>query len=710
MGLSAACYLLSALVLASGLVVNPWAGRLYRAQSVNYEDVMLGYFFCSVGLAALLALCGFLLTQHRTERRVNLSVLATTVALLVLADRMVLAWVGLPYWIVDPEIHYRHRPGVTRTWLAGNPSTAADLGIGDRLIHFNAYGHHDDDFPREKPAGEFRGLLIGDSIVMGHGVDKDEAFTNRLEGLLRDFGGGHSSYQIINTGVQGYATSQELRILEESLAFDPDFIAIGFAVNDVTRPFRRGAETTTAPHLLISQLAGVSHASTLLRYALNETGFGRLVQVWRQDIFRQGGEDSWTLEVRALSEAERDDPGFREGWDIVLSDLKKMYGLARERGIPVVLLIFPETHQLFAEGMQKPQEILLAHAREQGVDCIDLAGVVEQWLRRDLQAILARTGRPAPAPEIRGRLYRLLADYYFMDPLHLTVEGHGRVAAALAGYLADRGLVELDRGALARLAGEVGERAVSTIDVSVPVEREALLEIGTALHALGRYEVAVMIYEKGLARFPQALIRARLFKAIGDARADQGRAKEARAAYGKAVEFAHGVVKVVPTDGAVRHFLGLVHLSAGQPDQAAAVFGPEVGAEFYFRLGVELFAEGKLEPAAKAYRAALTIDDTHSAARVNLGRALFARGDITGAVVQYRQVLDQGNNITAWFKLALALLAGGDVEVAKSEYARGIERFGAARAHQIGAADDLRDLAARGVESVAARDILRTYW
>ena len=43
--------------------------------------------------------------------------------------------------------------------------------------------------------------MIGDSIVMGHGVTKDEAFAGRLEGLLHAYGSGHASYQMINTGV-----------------------------------------------------------------------------------------------------------------------------------------------------------------------------------------------------------------------------------------------------------------------------------------------------------------------------------------------------------------------------------------------------------------------------------------------------------------------------------------------------------------------------
>ena len=54
-GLAGAFYGLAVLVLVSGLAVNPWVGRFYRAQSVNYEDVMAGYFQWSLSTVALLA-------------------------------------------------------------------------------------------------------------------------------------------------------------------------------------------------------------------------------------------------------------------------------------------------------------------------------------------------------------------------------------------------------------------------------------------------------------------------------------------------------------------------------------------------------------------------------------------------------------------------------------------------------------------------------
>ncbi len=715
-GLVSSFYGLATLVLVSGLAVNPWAGRFYRAQSVNYEDVMAGYFQWSLCVAALLACCGWWLARKRTEERINLCLLVATISLVALADRMVLAWVGLPYWIVDERIHYRHRPGVTRTWLTGNPSTASDLGFSDKLIRINRYGHHDDNFPMGKPAGEFRGLMIGDSIVMGHGVTKDEAFAGRLENLLRAHGSGHASYQMINTGVQGYATSQELYILEESLVFDPDFIVIGFAVNDVTRPFHGSDRSTTAPHLMIRNLAGIVHASPLWRYALNETGFGRLVQMRRQDVFRRAGQ-SWTLEVHQLSRADRDDPDFRNGWNIVLADLEQMYALARQRGIPIVLVIFPETHQLYGAGRQQPQRILTEHARVQGVDCLDLAGHVEKWLQWDLNTLVARAGRPQPDRSLYGSLYQLLANFYFMDPLHLTPEGHERVAAVLAHYLADRGLVEVDHDALAAHVLKIRERGVAdsgrVLNVIVPSQSEALLEQGVALHALGRYRTAVRVYEKGLEQFPQISIQTRLYRGIGDAQADQGRDVEAQMAYDRAIGLAQRLADDT-TDGAaddaIRHYMGLLYLSAGRLKEAVASFERDGSAGLYTRLGADLLSSGRLRAASNAYRTALAMDTTDRVARINLGWTLYVLGDLDRAIVEYRRVLAVGPEITAQCNLALAQLARGDVAAARAEYLSAIAHFGADQIRQIGAVDDLRDLAVRGVEADAARKILQTHW
>ena len=156
-----------------------------------------------------------------------------------------------------------------RTW-------GDDPRVRGKVIRINPYGFHDDSFPRQKPKGEFRGLFLGDSITMGHRVRASETFANQLEGLLEEHDTRHRSHQMINAGVQGYSTYQELRILEESMVFAPDFIFIGFCMNDVTMPFEMdrdlGGTGVFGNHTgQVTQLS-----NPLLGYLLNETGYGRL--------------------------------------------------------------------------------------------------------------------------------------------------------------------------------------------------------------------------------------------------------------------------------------------------------------------------------------------------------------------------------------------------------------------------------------------------
>jgi hypothetical protein len=88
-------------------------------------------------------------------------VLLATLLLLVAADHAPLAWLGRPLWEYDPVLLYRMRPNVDTTW---------GKGYGNRPLRTNRFGLADDDFPERKPPGERRILVIGDSIVMGHGL------------------------------------------------------------------------------------------------------------------------------------------------------------------------------------------------------------------------------------------------------------------------------------------------------------------------------------------------------------------------------------------------------------------------------------------------------------------------------------------------------------------------------------------------------------
>jgi len=82
----------------------------------------------------------------------------------------------------------------------------------------NSSGFRDREFPREKPAGVFRILVLGDSHAFGFGVPLDKHFTKLLEGYF-------TNVEVMNLGVSGYGVDQELLFLRDTgFAYHPDLV------------------------------------------------------------------------------------------------------------------------------------------------------------------------------------------------------------------------------------------------------------------------------------------------------------------------------------------------------------------------------------------------------------------------------------------------------------------------------------------------------
>ena len=96
--------------LASALVVNPWLGVFYRDIIAIYQDVMQTYSIWSAVIGVILIAIGSTLYKRGGERLASAALFLLTLSFIVLGDRLLLAWIGLPHWIPDPQLHHRHRP------------------------------------------------------------------------------------------------------------------------------------------------------------------------------------------------------------------------------------------------------------------------------------------------------------------------------------------------------------------------------------------------------------------------------------------------------------------------------------------------------------------------------------------------------------------------------------------------------------------------
>lgn len=417
-------------MLLSALLINPWVGRLTRgATVVDYADVLRTYFFWALLLGAATFALGRKVSRGKSWAD-GFSVFFLLCALFLLGDRWLLTRLGLTIWEYDPELHYVHRPGAVRTLTsAGRP---------EDLIHIDAHGFHDDEFPRDKPEGELRGLMLGDSVTMGYGVTYAETFSKKLEDILAERDGLHRSHQIINAGVHGYSTFQERVTLERNLDLSPDFVTVGFCMNDVTEPFVVNTEYggTGLDYHGVTQTP-----NPVSGFLANETGFGRLLQK-----FSSAGKSldaAKRLEIfntRTMALESRTNPEFQEGWKIVLAEMTKLYDVAKANELPVVLLIFPYTYQLNDPATRIPQQILSEHAAEHGVDVIDFTPIFAEavFQETDVVKLLEQQGK---GPEEIAKFFAWRMGEYFFDEDHFREPGHALVATRLYQWLETRGLV-----------------------------------------------------------------------------------------------------------------------------------------------------------------------------------------------------------------------------------------------------------------------------
>ena len=128
-------------------------------------------------------------------------------------------------FVADPAVSYRLRPGFHGT--ASTPEYRTELRV-------TAQGLRDEREYGAKPAGVTRVLAIGDSFTMGVGVDLENTLVKRVQGLLGADGAARR-VEILNGGVAGYSTNQEVTFLDAyGTAFEPDLVVLGFFIgNDI---------------------------------------------------------------------------------------------------------------------------------------------------------------------------------------------------------------------------------------------------------------------------------------------------------------------------------------------------------------------------------------------------------------------------------------------------------------------------------------------
>lgn len=151
---------------------------------------------------------------------------------LSLAAASLIAFALLAEIVLQVILPLVYRPRFTRIdavlgWYHNRSVSAVSEIEGHRYFEsYNSHGYRSPEHPYEKPKGVTRIVVLGDSFVDGSEVGDEELLTWHLQNAL-------PGTEVINLGVYGYSTAQELLTLEHvALRYVPDLVVLVTMTND----------------------------------------------------------------------------------------------------------------------------------------------------------------------------------------------------------------------------------------------------------------------------------------------------------------------------------------------------------------------------------------------------------------------------------------------------------------------------------------------
>jgi lysophospholipase L1-like esterase len=158
---------------------------------------------------------------------INLSLMNISTLIAVLLSEIALRLMGLNpmyvsperdrFWKYDPVLGWAHEAGQEGIFETPQFRTT---------VRINEHGLRDRGHSYQRQDESERILVLGDSFAWGYGVEESERFSELLEADL--------SVEVINAGVSGYSTDQELLwYRNEGIKYQTDLVIVVVAGNDV---------------------------------------------------------------------------------------------------------------------------------------------------------------------------------------------------------------------------------------------------------------------------------------------------------------------------------------------------------------------------------------------------------------------------------------------------------------------------------------------
>jgi lysophospholipase L1-like esterase len=350
-----------------------------------------------------------------------------------------------------PHSHLRYIPNPGTSWRYRTTEF-------DTRVTINSHGMRDYERPLEKPKRTFRILCLGDSFTLGAEVELEQCYPKVLERLLNERAaaqGDSIRYEVLNGGVGGYGTSQELLFLKEfGLRHKPDLVLVQFYANDIRDNIAfQDFWVTIQPDSAVSPLthdvpapqahdvpASIQYASiwgeptdwpaTIKTFLVEHSHLYHFVRARSNIIISVLGMRQLTAFDDFMVMAPDPSPEIEMGWDLTRALYLRMRDLLLDHQAGLAVIVVPNKAQVVRNWRYD------AWVEEQQLDMTKPARILQAFGNQhrtpvfDLQPDLQKAGATQ--------------SLYFDWDGHWNANGCRAAAEALARFLLEQKLIPLE--------------------------------------------------------------------------------------------------------------------------------------------------------------------------------------------------------------------------------------------------------------------------
>jgi len=250
----------------------------------------------------------------------------------------------------------------------------------DIIFDTNSMGFRDDEIPKIKMEGDFRILVLGDSIACANYIQAGETYIERMEEYLNEKTE-DLHFEAINAGVPDIGIREEIDILEDKgLSCDPDVVLLAFYLNDSRPPWGFQGELGRYGFLRRhSILARKIYGNLVLRKWIDIEGKNRVRWIGAVEKLPWRNDREAFLQLAYLAEYDWGSSWKEDSWQVVESELRRLKTNQDKHGFEVVVVAFPVSYQVYSDFIEAtPQKQMMEKAAMLGFHYFDLLPVLRE--------------------------------------------------------------------------------------------------------------------------------------------------------------------------------------------------------------------------------------------------------------------------------------------------------------------------------------------